>query len=109
VADGGGLENRYGARVSSWVRIPHPPLSGTKALQGAAAGWMGPESGRQLEQDQNARSRSGLFDVRGDVPAGFTNAIVAAGTQQRSFKFRNVWAFSLPGALSTVCDHAERR
>jgi hypothetical protein len=25
VADGGGLENRYGARVSSWVRIPHPP------------------------------------------------------------------------------------
>ena len=27
VADGGGLENRYGARVSSWVRIPHPPLS----------------------------------------------------------------------------------
>jgi hypothetical protein len=27
VADGGGLENRYGARVSSWVRIPHPPPS----------------------------------------------------------------------------------
>ena len=26
MADGGGLENRYGARVSSWVRIPHPPL-----------------------------------------------------------------------------------
>jgi hypothetical protein len=25
VADGGGLENRYGAQVSSWVRIPHPP------------------------------------------------------------------------------------
>src|SRR3954470_14023224 len=27
-ADGGGLENRYGAEASSWVRIPRPPLSG---------------------------------------------------------------------------------
>src|SRR3954462_8871405 len=25
-ADGGGLENRYGAEASSWVRIPRPPL-----------------------------------------------------------------------------------
>src|SRR3954453_23080701 len=28
VADGGGLENRYGAEASSWVRIPRPPQSG---------------------------------------------------------------------------------
>jgi signal transduction histidine kinase len=27
VADGGGLENRYGVQASSWVRIPHPPPS----------------------------------------------------------------------------------
>src|SRR3954454_14020466 len=26
-ADGGGLENRYGAEASSWVRIPRPPLT----------------------------------------------------------------------------------
>jgi hypothetical protein len=25
VADGGGLENRYGVCASSWVRIPRPP------------------------------------------------------------------------------------
>src|SRR4249920_364354 len=25
VADGGGLENRYGVEASSWVRIPRPP------------------------------------------------------------------------------------
>src|SRR5438045_685047 len=28
VADGGGLENRYGAEASSWVRIPRPPPCG---------------------------------------------------------------------------------
>jgi hypothetical protein len=27
VADGGGLENRYGVCASSWVRIPRPPLT----------------------------------------------------------------------------------
>ena len=27
MADGGGLENRYGAEASSWVRIPRPPLT----------------------------------------------------------------------------------
>src|SRR3954454_19714222 len=32
-ADGGGLENRYGAEASSWVRIPRPPL-GTRARTG---------------------------------------------------------------------------
>ena len=29
MADGGGLENRYGVCASSWVRIPRPPLTCT--------------------------------------------------------------------------------
>ena len=33
MADGGGLENRYGAEASSWVRIPRPPRNAARVRQ----------------------------------------------------------------------------
>jgi hypothetical protein len=38
VADGGGLENRYGAEASSWVRIPRPPLSAMSRTESLGVG-----------------------------------------------------------------------
>src|ERR1022692_2991392 len=46
---GGGLENRCGAQVSPWVRIPHPPLS-----------WANVRNGTQLMSAQVVRCDHGV-------------------------------------------------
>jgi hypothetical protein len=67
VADGGGLENRYGARVSSWVRIPHPPLTSHNAV--TAVGGGAAVSGR-TGQRADTRSCSCLPDEPGERLGG---------------------------------------
>ncbi len=66
MADGGGLENRYGARVSSWVRIPHPPLDTTPSAGASGAGrQLNPKN--PADRCQEPRRRYYLRNLRGQL------------------------------------------